>query len=363
MSLRKNISRWCTKIAHAIFTLGHNVNTQLHQATKYGRTEIALALIEKGADVNATYVGPTGQFGDKPLHHATKYGRTEIALALIENGADVNAENTDGEKPLHQAAKYGRTEIALALIENGANVNGTNEVGFPPLQYATVNGINACTSNVKAIKALIGIGYDLQAKLGYKTLLEHAIAADNLNVAKYIIARTKPNFTDINMPKADNNTTTFLKLATSEHDTSAASALTVDGSTTQCQLTNPIQNSKIDFAKALFGMPTTYKAKTMLKFMMFNLTFKVKDSYRIAIDLSRILATKKPGGKHVPCDALQLIMQFAGLSPGNIDLSKIDPKNSQEIIKTQPPSLFVSENISSSSSSCSKNQITPRRQG
>ncbi|MBT4803776.1 MAG: hypothetical protein HON78_02090 [Legionellales bacterium] len=394
----------------------------LHFAAKYGRTEIALALIEKGADVNAA-----DQDGYTPLNWAAARGHTEIALALIEKGADVNATNKYGETPIHQATRYSYTEILIALIAAGADDNVADQFGLAPLHSAVENGLTEIAraiehplhwaarlsdiktvkalidkgydpqaklddktplehaiaadnlnvakylitlSDVKTIKAFIDKGYNLQAKLDDKTPLEHAIAADNLNVARYLIARTKPNFSDLNMPEIDNRTTTFLKLVQSEHD-----ALTVAGNeiqnevaaklTSMVQSTVDIHNSKIDFAKALFGMPTTDKAKAMVKFMMFNLTFKVKDSYIIAIDLSRGLATKKPGGKHVPCDVSQLIMQFAGLLPKGVDLSKImqgtKPHSSQQVAMAPPSSLVTSvilENISSSSSSSSKSNNT-----
>ena len=60
------------------------------------------------------------------------------------------------------------------------------------------------------------------------------------------------------------------QLATTEGNAAEASS-----HATYDQLTTRIQNSKIAFAKALFGMPTSDKAKTMLQFMMFNLASKI----------------------------------------------------------------------------------------
>jgi len=342
-----------TETALALIEKGADVNatdqygyTALQYAAKYGHAETVLALIANGADVNAA-----GQYGYTALHYAAINGHAETVLALINAGADVNATNSNREKPLHLAAYKGQTEIAVALIEKGAGVNAADIQGRTPLQIATMNGKNeisraiehplhyaARISDVKTVKALIGRGYDLQAKLDGKIPLEHAIAADNLNVAKYLLALTKANFADLIMPEDDNSTTRFLKLATSKHDTSAASALTVAGNEIQnevatklssiVQSTVDIHNSKIYFAKALIGMPTTSRAKAMVKFMMFNLTFKIKGSYRDAILIARDLVksgtTNKGKTRPSLCpDVIGIILNFAGLMPEKTSIDAI----------------------------------------
>jgi ankyrin repeat protein len=42
---------------------------------------VVLALLEKGADVNAN-----DMFGDTPLHNANMYGKAEVATMLQANG-------------------------------------------------------------------------------------------------------------------------------------------------------------------------------------------------------------------------------------------------------------------------------------
>jgi len=53
------------------------------------------------------------------LHRAAWYGRKEIVVLLIAKGADVNAKDNDGETPLDSANKNGRTEIADLLRKHG----------------------------------------------------------------------------------------------------------------------------------------------------------------------------------------------------------------------------------------------------
>ena len=102
----------------------------LHWAAMNGHTEIARALLELGADVNAD------NFGAKPLHWAAMNGHTEIARALIElGGADVNADNF-GSTPLHEAARYGHTETVRALINAKADKDAKDNYGYTPLHLA-----------------------------------------------------------------------------------------------------------------------------------------------------------------------------------------------------------------------------------
>jgi len=154
---------------------------------------------------------------------------------------------------------------------------------------------------------------------------------------------TKPSFADLSMPESDNNTTRFLKLATSEHN---ASALTVGSHATQDQLSKRIQNSKIDFAKALFGMPTTDKAKAMVKFMMFNLTFKMKESYRDAIVIARDLdkrgTTNKGKIRPSLCpDVIGIILNFAGLMPDKTSIDAIAHPYYKALNSSQVKSIEV----------------------
>jgi len=377
-----------TEIALALIEKGANVNAKdrydftplsfaIGNGYKNSHTKIAIALIERGADVNAT-----DSNGRTLLQMAAISDHTEIAVALIEKGADVNATGQNGSTPLHCSIQFGKPVTALALIANDADVNATDKDGSTPLALAahlaltlgrteTVRALTyqlhyaARLCDIKTVKALIDKGYLLQAKLDDKTPLEHAIAADNLNVAKCLIVLTKPNFSDLSMPEINNSTTKYIKdmhkLATTEHDTSAASALTVGGNEIQnevatklssmVQSTVDMHNNKIDFAKALFGMPTTDKAKTdkakaMVKFMMFNLTFKIKGSYRDAIVIARDLdkrgTTNKGKIRPSLCpDVIGIILNFAGLMPDKTSIDAIAHPYYKALNSSQVKSIEV----------------------
>ena len=63
-----------------------------------GNMELAMALVDRGADVDAR-----DEFQRTPLHEACGNGHMELAMALVDRGADVDAEDDDQRTPLHYA--------------------------------------------------------------------------------------------------------------------------------------------------------------------------------------------------------------------------------------------------------------------
>ena len=55
--------------------------------------------------------------GWTPLHWAARWGHTEVAQALLEAGADVNAKNELGQTPLDMAAEEGEIDMILLLAK------------------------------------------------------------------------------------------------------------------------------------------------------------------------------------------------------------------------------------------------------
>ena len=106
----------------------------LHAAAVQGDLEAILQHIKAGSDLNEK--DPVGGAG--PLSTAATFGRTEVAIALIEAGADVNFRGNDGATPLHVAAFFCRTEIVKALLDKGADKTIRNNYVSTPLE--TVSG-------------------------------------------------------------------------------------------------------------------------------------------------------------------------------------------------------------------------------
>jgi ankyrin repeat protein len=103
--------------------------TALHLAAT---PEVAEALLEAGADIQAPnrhkFAGP----GNRPLHGATYMNRPDVARLLLERGADPNARDKAGLTALHLAVGCGWVECARALLGGGADANArTNRESVP----------------------------------------------------------------------------------------------------------------------------------------------------------------------------------------------------------------------------------------
>ena len=129
----------------------------LHMAVIEGDLMAVRQHILAGSDVDEKE--PTG--GSSPLITAAVFGRTEVAMALIEAGADVNIKNNDGSTPLHSAAFFCRTEIVEGLLANGADKNIRNNAGSTAME--TVTGPFAAVEGIYDyfVKALGPMGLNL----------------------------------------------------------------------------------------------------------------------------------------------------------------------------------------------------------
>ncbi|KAL1515898.1 hypothetical protein AB1Y20_002512 [Prymnesium parvum] len=67
------------------------------------------------------------------LHWTVTLGHLDIAVLLVERGANVNAKAADGNTPLHMAAREGDAELADFLLGVGADpalLNGQNQTAL-----------------------------------------------------------------------------------------------------------------------------------------------------------------------------------------------------------------------------------------
>lgn len=102
----------------------------IHAATFMGDMDAVRQHIAAGSDLNLK----EPSMGSTPLISAAVFGKTEVALALIEAGADVNLQNNEGSTALTSAAFLCRTEIVKALLENGADKEIRTTAGSTALE-------------------------------------------------------------------------------------------------------------------------------------------------------------------------------------------------------------------------------------
>jgi len=101
--------------------------TALHAATDWpgffpNGPAIVRILIEAGAHPNAAVEG--SWHADTPLHWAASCDDVEVARALIDGGADIEAPGASiaGGTPLDDAVGYGCWHVARLLVARGARV-------------------------------------------------------------------------------------------------------------------------------------------------------------------------------------------------------------------------------------------------
>ena len=151
-------------VVYALIDHGFDVNakgthgTALHSAMRVGNLELADALLQAGADLNAVDDSLT-----TPLHLAVQTKNCSCVEWLLSNGCDVNrVDITWGRTPLHWAALFTSTSILTNLIESGANQMAMDKNGCAPWTLAVTNK-NIETLRVLFCEQSVNVG-DLKGK-------------------------------------------------------------------------------------------------------------------------------------------------------------------------------------------------------
>lgn len=109
--------------------------TPLHQAILRNRAEIAVFLLEAGADPSKP-----DRSQRTPLHLAVERGNVPITEALLAKKAKPDERDKAGWTPLHNAAAKDRVAVARALLKGGADPMTLSERGGTPLHEAAASG-------------------------------------------------------------------------------------------------------------------------------------------------------------------------------------------------------------------------------
>ncbi len=106
----------------------------IHTAVVNGNAGVVKQHLAAGTDINAR--DPFG--GSSPLITACLFGKTDMAMLLIEAGADLNLRNNDGSTALLTASFFCRPAIVALLLKKGADKSIKNKYG--QTAYETVAG-------------------------------------------------------------------------------------------------------------------------------------------------------------------------------------------------------------------------------
>ncbi|KAH9015126.1 ankyrin repeat-containing domain protein [Lactarius deliciosus] len=155
-------------VARLFLELGMNVNKQdktqatpLHFACSHGNFNIALALLDHGAEVNARNAD-----GQTPLLHPTPVSSNlfgledpRVAQLMLERGADANARDKDQATPLHLASYQAMPVTVQVLLEHGAEADARNADGQTPLHQVSKNSYDSHV--VTVVQLLLDRGVDV----------------------------------------------------------------------------------------------------------------------------------------------------------------------------------------------------------
>jgi len=86
--------------------------TPLHLASFFGRLDAVRVLLESGADVHAV---STNSLKNTPLHAAAAGRHADIALCLLDRGANGAALDSGGYSPLEIASENGLGDVVAAI--------------------------------------------------------------------------------------------------------------------------------------------------------------------------------------------------------------------------------------------------------
>jgi len=153
-------------------------------AASAGRTDLIKTLIELKVDINkptkASRDSASGE-GWTPLMIAAAEGHAETVSALVDGGADVNATNRLGRTALMFASSYGFAAIVQNLLGHRAdpNIVPKDSTGWTALIAAAHNG------HGEVVTLLLGHGADasIRDKQG-KTALAWAEAQGHSEMAQ-----------------------------------------------------------------------------------------------------------------------------------------------------------------------------------
>ncbi len=110
----------------------------MHAAARSGDYAEVKRYLDRGFDANLRGPGET-----TPLHWAVSWGRDDVAMLLMEHGADPSLTDDEGETPLYLGARKGYTETTVVealLAHPKTDVNAANDTGWTALHGASLRG-------------------------------------------------------------------------------------------------------------------------------------------------------------------------------------------------------------------------------
>ena len=119
-------------------------------STRPNRLDVLKLLVDRGINVNA---------GDEmcrtALHAAISNGDEDLALTLLQYGADINHKTLGGKTALHMSIYQYHKEFALALLQRDANVDIQDNMGLTALHLASITGQSRIADTLLRRRAMV----------------------------------------------------------------------------------------------------------------------------------------------------------------------------------------------------------------
>jgi ankyrin repeat protein len=213
-----------------------NGQTVLHQKSVLKNDNLAIKLLQKGADPTIcgkdgynflTHTALRGDDGKRVLDTAIEQGcnlnaknpdentvllevmtaftrspkvevdkRTElknVAQNLINSGSDINAVNKHGESILFELVRKGDFDGCIFILENGIDPNQPNRIDETPLQIAVLKGIKY----IEIIKILLKYDADPTIKNRYQETVPEILNDIILHIHKFKSIKDREYLIDI----------------------------------------------------------------------------------------------------------------------------------------------------------------------
>lgn len=164
---------------------------ELMSAAAAGNVRRVDALLDKGIDVNVTYLRDESPWSGKTaLMVAAEHGQSEVIQALVRRKANVNLKHYADLTALMLAAGGGYPEAVRLLLVAGADPNAVGFYvhygNFTPLMFA----IRSKSENrLKVIDALLAGGAELNSKRAIRTPLMVAIENNDPDIIEALVKR------------------------------------------------------------------------------------------------------------------------------------------------------------------------------
>jgi ankyrin repeat protein len=173
------MNKWLIASALALMCGSALADSPLADAIENGRRDLALELIQKGADVNAAQSD-----GATPLHWAAYRLDADLVERLLKSGARAATQNRYGASPLGEAAKAANAKIVALLLKAGAAVDAANKDGETALMLA------ARTGSKEVMGQLIAAGANVNAHEAWRdqTALMWAAEGGYADLVKLLIS-------------------------------------------------------------------------------------------------------------------------------------------------------------------------------